>query len=478
MQRSRKALLRQWTAALVSSLSVVVLGTALGWPSPVLLRIKETGKPMTLTSEEISWMVSLLYVGNLASPLPAGYLMDKIGRKSSMLLLAIFPMSSWVIVYFATSAWHLHVARFLAGTWSGTVSTVVPMYLAEISQPEIRGALSTLVQLMTNLGVVAEYLIGPAVSYGTLAIFTGSFPLLFIILFSMMPESPYWLLSKGKTTEASLSLAWLRGYPRREAKTLLELEHKDQMMRTIEDMNTNRSFRDLFETPGNRKGLLIVEVLALVQRMSGISALMAYTSTTLPQRNIGILTVNDCVLVMGGIWVLSVFIATFLVDKLGRKPLLLTSSIGCALAMFIAGLWFYLDAKTGYDVSDWYWTPFACFVIYGIFFCIGLGPIASTVQGEYFPINIKGLASGVTSLVLAGTSFVMNKIYHGIHESYGMYLNYWIFSGASLVGAVFVFFVVIETKGKSFQEIQDKLNRNAKSKYIQAPVDEVESAPI
>ncbi|KAF6202771.1 hypothetical protein GE061_003173 [Apolygus lucorum] len=477
MHQRRVALVRQWTAALVSSLSVVVLGTALGWPSPVLLRMKETGEPMKLTSEEISWMVSLLYVGNLASPLPAGYLMDKIGRKSSMLLLAIFPMSSWVIVYFATTAWHLHVARFLAGTWSGTVSTVAPMYLAEISQPEIRGALSTLVQLMTNSGVVLEFLIGPAVSYGTLAILTGSVPLLFIILFSMMPESPYWLLSRGKTKEARSSLAWLMGYPKQEAKTL-ELEHMDQMMQTIEDMKTKRSIRDLIKTPGNRKGLLIVEVLALVQRMSGISALMAYTSTTLPDRNIGILTVNDCVLVMGGIWVLSVFIATFLVDKLGRKPLLLISSLGCALSMFTAGLWFFLDKKTEYDVGDFYYTPFYCFVVYGVFFCIGLGPIASTVQGEYFPINIKGLASGVTSLVLAGTSFVMNKIYHGIEETYGMYLNYWIFAGASLFGAVFVFFVVIETKGKSFQEIQEKLNRKPKTKYTQAPVDENEVTPI
>lgn len=145
--------------------------------------------------------------------------------------------------------------------------------------------------------------------------------------------------------------------------------------------------------------------------------------------------------------------------------------------MFVAGLWFYLDSSGKADVSDYYWTPFACFIVYGIFFCFGLGPIASTVQGEYFSTNVKGLASGVTSLVLAATSFVMNKIYHGIAHNYGMFLNYWIFSAASLVGAVFVFTVVIETKGKSFQEIQEKLNRGAKNKpetkYIKAPTNEV-----
>ncbi|BET03142.1 facilitated trehalose transporter Tret1-like [Nesidiocoris tenuis] len=473
--KSSSARTRQWIAASVSSISVIILGTALGWPSPILLRIKETGQPMNLTSQEISWMVSLLYLGNLASPLPAGYLMDRIGRKTSMLVLAAFPLSSWVIVYFATTAWHLHIARFLAGTWSGTVSTVVPMYLAEISQPRIRGALSTLIQLMTNFGVVLEYLIGPVVSYGALAIFTGSIPLLFIILFATMPESPYWLLSKNRTAAAGRSLAWLRGYPSSDSASVTdELDRLEESVR--EDMRNVRSYRDLFATPGNRKGLLIVQMLALIQRMSGISALMAYTSTTLPQRDVGFLSVNDCVLVMGGIWVVSVFIATYLVDKLGRKPLLLISCLGCTLAMFSAGLWFYLDSKTTIDVSNCHWIPFASFVVYGIFFCFGLGPIASTVQGEYFPQSIKGLASGVTSLVLAATSFVMNKIYHSIALTWGMHLNYFIFAGASLVGAIFVVTVVIETKGKTFQEIQEKLNSGARrpeARYSKAPVQEL-----
>lgn len=106
------------------------------------------------------------------------------------------------------------------------------------------------------------------VSYGTLAIFTGSVPLLFIIVFSFMPESPFWLLSKGETTAAGKSLAWLRGYDSKDgaavSEELDELEHAVQ-----EDMKNVKSFRDLFATPGNRKGLLIVEALALIQRMSG-----------------------------------------------------------------------------------------------------------------------------------------------------------------------------------------------------------------
>ncbi|KAF6216018.1 hypothetical protein GE061_000355 [Apolygus lucorum] len=452
---------RQYVAAVIASISVIILGTALGWPSPVLLRITEKNEPFPMTGDEVSWMVSVLYLGNLVSPLPAGYLMDKIGRKMSFMVLSIIPLSSWVLIRFATGPTWLYVARFLSGTWSGIVSTVAPMYLAEISEPRIRGALSTFVQLMTNMGVLSEYIIGPQVSYTMLAYISGALPIIFVILFSQMPESPYWLLMKGKKERAVKSLSWLRGGS--DVK-----EEMEKLNRNIEEEMMNKgTLKDLFATKGNRRALLIVEMLALLQRMSGVSALMAYTSTTLPSRGAGSLTPNDCVVVMGCVWVVSVFIATVLVDSLGRKPLLLISSLGCGFAMFGAGLWFFLDETNYVDVSDYYYIPFASFLLYGLFFSVGLGPIASTVQGEAFPTNIKGLASGITSFVLALTSFIMNKIYHTLADEVGMYLNYWIFSGACIASLVFCLIYMIETKGKTLSEIQDELNmrkRNMKNK--------------
>lgn len=188
-------------------------------------------------------------------------------------------------------------------------------------------------------------------------------------------------------------------------------------------------------------------------------------------RGAGSLTPNDCVIVMGCVWVISVFGATIFVDSLGRKPLLIASSLGCGVAMFSAGAWFYLDGTNYVDVSDFYYTPFASFLVYGLFFCIGLGPIASTVQGEAFPTNIKGLASGITSFVLAITSFVMNKIYHTIADQAGMYLNYWIFSGACFASLIFCLVYMIETKGKSLSEIQDELNYRTRNKKAKKPAE-------
>ncbi|BES90083.1 facilitated trehalose transporter Tret1-like [Nesidiocoris tenuis] len=463
--KDQLGLFRQYQAATIASISVIILGSALGWPSPVLSRITEHNDPFSMTDDEISWMVSVLYLGNIVSPLPAGYLMDKIGRKLSFMVLAIIPLSSWVLIRFATGPVILYIARFLSGTWSGIVSTVAPMYLAEISEPRIRGALSTFVQMMTNMGVLAEYIIGPRVSYNMLAYISGALPVIFIILMAAMPESPYWLVMKGKKDKARDALIWLRGGG--------DVKEEMELMSTSveEEMKSKGTLKDLVATPGNRRALLIVQMLALLQRMSGVSALMAYTSTTLPSRGAGSLTPNDCVIVMGCVWVISVFGATIFVDSLGRKPLLIASSLGCGVAMFSAGAWFYLDGTNYVDVSDFYYTPFASFLVYGLFFCIGLGPIASTVQGEAFPTNIKGLASGITSFVLAITSFVMNKIYHTIADQAGMYLNYWIFSGACFASLIFCLVYMIETKGKSLSEIQDELNYRTRNKKAKKPAE-------
>ncbi|XP_066909600.1 facilitated trehalose transporter Tret1 [Halyomorpha halys] len=459
MEPRSLATLRQYVTAASASLSVIILGTSLGWPSPVLPRMQDEGTPFFMSYEEISWMVSLLYLGNLMSPIPAGYLMDILGRKNSLLVLTIIPLSAWVMIIFAEAPIMLYFARFLAGTWSGIVSTIAPMYLAEISEPRVRGALSTFVQLMTNLGVLFEYVIGPIVSYKILGYFSGSLPIIFIIIFFGMPESPYWLLMKGKKEKAAKSLAWLRGLEN-SSEVKEELETLENVV--TEEMRNKKRLKDLVETKGNRKALLVVEALAIFQRMSGISALMAYTSTTLPKAGAGSLSPNDCVIVMGLVWVVSVFVATVLVDSLGRKPLLLTSSIGCCMALFAAGLWFFLDEKTNYDVTNFYWVPFGSFLVYGFSFCIGLGPIASTIQGEAFPTNIKALASGITSVVLAVTSFIMNKIYHTIADEFGMYLNYWIFSGACLTSTIFVLVYLVETKGKTLHEIHEELNKTTK----------------
>uniref|UniRef100_A0A224XP17 Putative gypsy-15 st-i n=1 Tax=Panstrongylus lignarius TaxID=156445 RepID=A0A224XP17_9HEMI len=448
-----RALICQYAASTSATISVIMSGNSLGWPSPALPRLLGPDSPVPMDKDDSSWMISLMYLGNLVSPIPCGILMERIGRKMTLLYLNLFPFSSWLIILLTRSTYWLYLARFLAGLWLGIVYTVVPIYLGEIAEPSIRGSLSTLFAITTYVGVLFEYVLGPYVSYDALAIASGSFCIIFILLFGWMPETPYFLIKNGEKTRARESLYWLRGCPPNVDEELYRIESAVQ-----QQMLNKGNLKDLVATTGNRRAIIIVGVLSILQRFSGIGAMIAYTSITLPKGSLGPIGRDECVIILGVVWVVSTFTASFLIDKLGRKYLLVISSVGCGIATFLAGLWFLLNEFTNINVSDFDWSPFVCFVLHGFFYSIGLNPIVTTVKGEVFSASIKGVASALTTLMLALASFVLNKSYQMIADNVGMYMNYWLYALGCIFAVTFTITYVVETKGKTLQEIQDKLN--------------------
>lgn len=442
----------------------MVVGESFGWPSPTLPKLVGPDAPFTIDHTQISWMVSLLYLGNMISPIPTGYLMDRFGRKRSLLYINIFSITSWILILIAKSSVMLYIARFLAGIWIGSVTTVVPLYIGEIAQPNIRGALANFVSMMTYFGDLFVYIIGPYVSYSALAIIAGLIPVLFGVTFSMMPESPYFYVMHKQTDEARKSLSWLRGDKNKdELETELTLIDKT----VTKQMENKGRIQDVFATRGSRKAFLIVEMLSIFLKFSGTGVIMAFASTTLPKNAFKSLGPNECVIFLGLTWVLSAMVSSMLVDKLGRKILLAISSAGCGIAMFIAGLWFYFDQETSIDVSNINWVPFTTFILHGILYSLGLGPIGMGIKGEMFTANIKALTSAITSIVLALSSMILNKIYLLLADTAGMYVNYWIFSISCFISALFTIFVVVETKGKTLQQILDELNEKKPKKFKQ-----------
>lgn len=147
--------------------------------------------------------------------------------------------------------------------------------------------------------------------------------------------------------------------------------------------------------------------------------------------------------------------------KAGRRPLLVISCTGCALANAMLSFWFYLDSNTSYDALSVSWFPLLGFVLYGAAFPVGLGCVPNTVQGELFPSSTRGLASGLTSTLISLTSFLSNKMYFLVGEWAGVYLNYAVFSACCLFGVYLALAVVVETKGKTLEDIQDQLTATA-----------------
>lgn len=449
-----KGIFHQYLAATTGAMCAMIVSTSVAWPSPILVKMNSNETPFHLSIDEKSWMVSLLFLGYMVSPLPSGCFMEKIGRKNSLLYLSCLPALSWALIYFATAPFYLYVARFLAGLWAGITATISPIYVGEIAEPGIRGSLSTINSLCSNSGVLLVYIVGPFVSYYTLAVICGSITILYIATYVRMPESPYFYLMKNREEEAFASLKWLRG-DKSDDTIRVEL---DEIRKAIAKQLQNEGhIKDIFLNAGTRKAFIIAEVYALLKRMSGSRVIQAYASTTLPDKVFGILNPNECVMILGIVGLLTSFLSTYLAVHFERRVLLTVSSLGSGITMLTAGVWFALD-NSDFPVQDINYIPFLSFALFNIAFGIGLGPNGAVIKGEMFPANVKAMSSALTTVSIAIISFFLNKFYLIFAELFGMYINYFIYAISCFSGVIFTLTYVPETKGKTLQEIQDILN--------------------
>uniref|UniRef100_A0A8D8VR38 Facilitated trehalose transporter Tret1 n=1 Tax=Cacopsylla melanoneura TaxID=428564 RepID=A0A8D8VR38_9HEMI len=463
MFRSR-ALFRQYFAAAIATLSVMMAGTSMGWPSPVLRLFKENPNHLLpnetfiqMTSDQSSWVVSIIELGNLVTPIPFGFLVDSVGRKPCLLTTGPLYIISWLLVIFTKHVYVLYVVRFMQGLAMGIVFTVAPMYIGEIAGAKCRGALSTFFIGMLNTGILLEYLVGPFVDYDTLAYVSLVIPVVFLLTFIWMPESPYFLIMKERDLDAKKSLYWLRG-GREASSDKINLELYNMKQDVEKEMKLSFDFMDIISTPANRRSLLIVQIVAVADVISGMSAVLPYASSTFARTEGAWITPDQCTLLLGVLVFLSTFPTAFLVDRTGRSPLLLVSCFGSGISQLTAGTYYLLTENYKMNLTPINWLPFTSITCFAVIYSIGLGPLVPTLQGEFFPSNTRGLAGGVTTITLTVISFLVMKMYQVIIDHYGVYLNYYIYSVGCIVCGVLVYFIIPESKGKTFAQIQDELN--------------------
>ncbi|XP_039290142.1 facilitated trehalose transporter Tret1 [Nilaparvata lugens] len=456
----KKSVFRQCLAAFGGSLTAMMAGTSYGWITPILIGLLGPKSEVPMTNDQSSWIISFIELGNLFSPIPAGLLVDRWGRKPCLLITGPIYIASWVLVFTTRSVNVLYLVRILQGMGMGIVYTVLPMYLGEIASPEIRGALSTFLDAMCNTGILFEYCIGPFVSYPSLALISAGVPVVFLLIFPFMPESPYFLLMHNRREAAADSLKWLRG---KTDAADVEKELVAMKGSVDEEMKCKSRWRDLVATRVERRALLIAQVVTVSKSLSGIGAVVSYASQTFAKTADGdptlLLSPDLHTIIMGlTIWLVT-FVAAVAVDRCGRRPLLLISSTGCSLFMLATAAYYFVDEKTDFDVDNYSILPFSTISAYCIIFSLGLGPLVPTLQAELFPSNTRGLASGLTSVTDTIASLICMKMYEVIADNVGTFLNFWCFGIFCAIGTVAMYFIVPETKGKTFHEIQMDLSR-------------------
>lgn len=435
-------------------------GSALGWTSPTgrVRFVDEYKFPMT--DDEWSWVASLATLGAAFVCLFIGTVINMLGRKLTMLLLIIPFSIGWALVIWPSGVTMLYFGRFLLGFSGGAFCICAPMYTGEIAQPDIRGTLGSYFQLMMVIGILFVYSIGSYISVFLLSIICACIPLIFGAVFVFMPETPLYLISRGKREEAIASLKWLRGSDYDYNAELFELQAAND-----EQKAQKVSLRDALSRRATKKALFISLGLMFFQQMSGINAVIFFTKDIFDAANSGIDS-GLATIIVGVMQVIAVFVSSIVVDKLGRRLLLIPSIIVMAICTVLLGIYFKMSADDSNSVASLGWLPIASLCVFIILFSLGYGPIPWMMMGELFAADIKGVAGSAAGTFNWVLAFIITKTFSTLNETFGNGPTFWIFSAFCILGSVFTIAVVPETKGKSLPEIQRMLA--GESKHVES----------
>lgn len=437
-------------------------GTLLGWTSNISGDMKE-GKynNLPINDSVLGWIGSFTTLGAMLMCFPIGIICDYLGRKITMLLLIIPFCIGWLLIIFANSVGMVYAGRFITGMAGGAFCVTAPLYTSEIAQKEVRGALGSYFQLFLTIGILFSYLLAKFVEIRVYNIVLAIIPLLFGVVFVLQPETPVYLLKKHKENDARKVLKRLRG-DNYDVDAELKI-----MKATIEsDAKLKIPFTQSIKKKATQKAFLISFGLMFFQQFSGINAVIFYTGDIFSAAG-STLDSQDATVIVGVIQVVATFVSSLIVDKFGRKILLLGSDFFMAISGILLGIYFTLQDRKLTDtetINSISFLPILALSVFIVVFSLGFGPIPWMISAEVYPAEVKSSASSAAGTFNWFLAFLVTKFYIDVRSAVGGDVTFYIFSAISLIGTVFIYFCVPETKGKSLEQIQIELGGEEQEK--------------
>ncbi|KAL1566610.1 plastidic glucose transporter 4-like isoform X3 [Salvia divinorum] len=392
------------------------------------------------------WVVSALLAGATIGSFTGGLLADKFGRTKTFMLDVIPLAAGTFLCGIAKSVETMIVGRVLAGVGIGISSAIVPLYISEISPTEIRGTLGSVNQLSICIGILAALVAGLPLAGNPLwwrTMFTIALvpSVLLAVGMAFSPESPRWLYQQGRIAEAEASVKRLFG-KERVAEVMGDQDAAGRVSSEPE-----AGWLDLFSIR-YRKVVSVGAALFLFQQFAGINAVVYYSTSVF--RTAGITSDVAASALVGAANVIGTTVAISLMDKQGRKSLLITSFAGMGASMLLLSLTFSWRALSPYSGT----LAVLGTVLYVLSFSLGAGPVPALLLPEIFASRIRAKAMALSLGTHWIANFVIGLYFLSVVNRFGLSTVYLGFGSVCVLAVMYVSGNVVETKGRSLEEIE------------------------
>ena len=431
-----------YAVSLVAALGGLLFGFDIAIINGALVFLK---REFALSDAGTELAASALLVGCIFGAAMTGALGDRYGRRKMLLTAAVLFLLSSVAAAVPRSLAEFAAARFAAGLAVGIVSVLSPLYIAEMSPARIRGRLVSINQLAVVIGMLLAYwmswmLADLGQSSWRWMFASAAVPsVLFFAALIPLPESPRWLVKEDRIAEAGRVLGRLN--PPEDAER--ELESIRQAV-----AEESGSLAELFR-PGLRRALIIAVSLAILQQISGVNTILFYGSVIFTE-HVGSQSASAALLanvVIGFTNFVFTIVSLFIIDRIGRRAILMLAAGGMGASLTVLGLLFKLQPDAAYPIL-------AVILVFVAFFAVGMGPGVWVVMSELFPTRIRGRAMAIATVTLWSACTLLTFTFLSLVNALGPYGTFWLYAGICAFTFLFVWNAVPETKGRTLEEIE------------------------
>ncbi|KAG6651791.1 polyol transporter 5-like [Carya illinoinensis] len=455
--------------AVLASMTSVLLGYDIGVMSGAMIYIK---KDLKINDVQVEILAGILNLYCLIGSCAAGRTSDWIGRRYTIVVAEVIFFVGAILMGFATNYAFLMVGRFVAGIGVGYALMIAPVYTAEVSPASSRGFLTSFPEVFINGGILLGYVSNYAFSKlpthlgWRLMLGVGAIPAVILgIVVLGMPESPRWLVMQGRLGEAKRVLDKTSDSKEEADIRLADIKGAagipenctDDIVQVPKQSHGEDVWKELLlrPTPPVRHALIAAVGIHFFQQSSGIDSVVLYSPRIFEKA--GITSTNDKLLAtvaVGFTKTMFILVATFLLDRIGRRPLLLSSVAGMILSLATLGIGLTIIEHSDHKLM---WAVALCIAMvlsYVAFFSIGMGPITWVYSSEVFPLRLRAQGASIGVGVNRVTSGVISMTFLSLSKGITIGGAFFLYASIATVSWIFFYFMLPETQGRTLEDME------------------------